>query len=84
MTIKQAMAFKLANGTTVGQASPEDWREHTEIVRRVDQEFDELDESAMTAEDRQRLQASCNRARALNEALSIVKEHLRKCGKPTW
>ena len=49
----------------------------------MDQELDQVEESAMTAEDRQRLQASCDRARALNEALSIVKGHFRKRGKPT-
>ncbi len=76
MTLKQALAFKLPNGKTLGEASPQDWNEAVEFCAKEQERVKDIDPATMTAEDSQRLQASYDRASDLNKALQAIKENL--------
>ena len=76
MTLKQALAFKLPNGKTLGEASLQDCNEAVEFCAKEQERVKDIDPATMTAEDSQRLQANYDRARDLNKALQAIKENL--------
>jgi len=76
MTLKQALAFKLPNGKTLGEASPQDCHEAVEFCAKEHERVKDTDPATITAEDSQRLQASYDRASGLNKALQAIKENL--------
>ncbi len=76
MTLKQALAFKLPNGKTLGEASPQDCHEAVEFCAKEQERVKDIDPATMTAEDSQRFQASYDRASDLNKALQAIKENL--------
>ena len=76
MSLKQALAFRLPSGKTLGEASPEDWDEAVEFCAKEQERVKDIDPATMTAEDSQRLQANYDRASDLNKALQAIKENL--------
>ena len=76
MTLKEALAFKLPNGKTLGEASPQDWNEAVEFFAKEHERVEDIDPATMTAEDSQRLQANCDRASDFHKALQAIKENL--------
>ncbi len=76
MTLKQALAFQLPGGKTFGKATMEDFIELVELREKEAEHYAALDPATMTAEDRQRMQASLDRLREENEAMAIVMENL--------
>jgi len=78
MTLKEALAFRLTNGKTLGETSPEDWLEEYEDSEFQRVELNALDPATMTAEDRQRIRAAIDYRNDFSKALSIVKDHLPK------
>ena len=76
MSLKQALAFRLPSGKTLGEASPEDWNEAVEFCAKEQERVKDIDPATMTAEDSQRLQAIYDRARDFHKALQAIKENL--------
>ena len=73
MTLKEAQAFKLPNGKTAGEASPQDWNEALEFFAKEHEHFKDIDPATITAENSQRLLAS--RASDFHKALQVIKEN---------
>jgi hypothetical protein len=66
MTLDQALAFRLPNGTTIAKASTQDWLDAYVVYDTED--LDELD----TVEA---LQASIDKNRGFREALKVIEEN---------
>ncbi len=81
MTPKQALAFRLLCGKTIGEASLEDWYDNAELREKVSERYEALDPATATVEDRQRMQASLDRFREEDEAMAIVMENLPEDAK---
>ncbi len=75
MSLKEALAFRMPGGKTLGEASPEDWDEVAEFSEIELERIAELDPATMTAEDGQRVQASLDRCRDFQRAMAAVRKH---------
>jgi hypothetical protein len=80
MTLEQALAFRLPNGKTMGEASKEDWQEAVEFFEAENDRYNELDPITMTQEDRDQIQASLDRHNEWEEANSAIEKEMRRRG----
>ena len=82
MTLEEAFAFRLPNGKTLMEASWEDWKRFEESMDSELERAKLLNPATMTEEDRRHHQATADRRRDFNEAAAVIKEHLKKRGRP--
>jgi hypothetical protein len=59
MTLKEALRFRLANGTQVGEASADQWAAELDWCRQELGALEAQDVEAMSEEERRRTRAAC-------------------------
>jgi len=72
MSLDQALAYRLPNGKTMGEASPEDL---SEIAEFYENELQRIESEILDGETRQRRQANLDRSRDLREAVTVIAEN---------
>ena len=83
--LEKAFAYRLPNGKTVGEASPDDWQENAAVLKKEAERIHALDPATMTEQDCQRLQAAEDRLREFDKAMEVIEAHLDEAGLlPDW
>jgi hypothetical protein len=76
MTLKEALAFRLPNGKSMGDATVEDWADAHAVMAEVAAKFEAANTRYMSEANRDKVQHHLEVVREFVEAANIIKTHL--------